>query len=327
MSGYSVMFFGLMLAAVGLAVIAELFSTEPWAQALMGLGLGIGAVIVCVLHKRKGTSEGLSGATGALIGVFGAGLSGLMMAEMFGASTLWNAFAFVVFPYLGYVTGCRYRWTPSVETFDRESPKILDTSVIIDGRIVGIAQTGFLEGVYIIPQFVLTELQHIADSSDSVRRVRGRRGLDVLKQLQNMPDRNVQIVEDDFKEIREVDSKIVALGKQRSAKVVTNDFNLNKVAELQGVPVLNINQLCKALEPVVLPGESLNVMVIKEGKESGQGIGYMEDGTMIVVEDGRRWIGKTIGVIVSTILQTSAGRMVFARLREGGAEIMSTKNA
>lgn len=191
--------------------------------------------------------------------------------------------------------------------------KILDTSVIIDGRIADICQTGFLEGVLVIPQFVLEELQHIADSSDALKRNRGRRGLDILNKIQKELDIPVEIYEGDFEDIQEVDSKLVKLAKLTSGVVVTNDFNLNKVCELQKVAVLNINDLANAVKPVVLPGEELNVQVIKDGKEHNQGVAYLDDGTMIVVEEGRNYIGQTIDVIVTSVLQTSAGRMIFAK--------------
>ncbi len=191
--------------------------------------------------------------------------------------------------------------------------KILDTSVIIDGRIADICETGFIEGTLILPQFILQELQHIADSADSLRRARGRRGLDVLHRMQKMSGLHVKIVEEDFPNIREVDAKLVALAKMLDAKVLTNDFNLNKVAALQGVTVLNINELANALKPVVLPGETMRVFVLKEGKEHNQGVAYMDDGTMVVVENGRRFIGRTIDVSVTSVLQTTAGRMIFSR--------------
>jgi len=191
--------------------------------------------------------------------------------------------------------------------------KILDTSVIIDGRIADIVKTGFLDGVLIIPSFVLEELQHIADSSDVLKRNRGRRGLDILNKIQKELKIKVQIMEIDFEEIHEVDSKLVRLAKQISGKVVTNDFNLNKVCELQGVGVLNINDLANAVKPVVLPGEEIFVQVIKDGKEYNQGVGYLDDGTMIVVEGGREFIGTRLEVLVTSVLQTSAGRMIFAK--------------
>ncbi|MCM3768178.1 PIN/TRAM domain-containing protein [Neobacillus niacini] len=194
-----------------------------------------------------------------------------------------------------------------------KSMKILDTSVIIDGRVADICQTGFLEGTIVIPQFVLEELQHIADSSDVLKRNRGRRGLDILNRIQKELAIKVEIYEGDFEEIAEVDSKLVKLAKLTNGVLVTNDFNLNKVCELQNVSVLNINDLANAVKPVVLPGEELTVQVIKDGKEYHQGVAYLDDGTMIVVEEGREYIGKRIDVLVTSVLQTSAGRMIFAK--------------
>lgn len=191
--------------------------------------------------------------------------------------------------------------------------KILDTSVIIDGRIADICKTGFIEGTIVIPEFVLEELQHIADSPDLLKRNRGRRGLDILNKIQKELEIKVLIYEGDFEEISEVDSKLVKLAKVLKGKVVTNDFNLNKVCELQGVSVLNINDLANAVKPVVLPGEEIVVQVIKDGKEHGQGVAYLDDGTMIVVEGGRDYIGTTMEVLVTSVLQTSAGRMIFAK--------------
>ena len=195
-------------------------------------------------------------------------------------------------------------------------PKLLDTSVIIDGRIADICETGFIEGNFIIPQFILQELQHISDSADGLKRARGRRGLDILNHIQKKIDIEVTIVEEDFPHIKEVDAKLVELGKKLGAKILTNDLNLNKVAELQGVRVLNINDLSNALKPVVLPGETIRVYVLKEGKEAGQGVAYLDDGTMVVVDNAKRCIGKNVDVIVTSVLQTSAGRMIFTRLKE-----------
>jgi len=194
-----------------------------------------------------------------------------------------------------------------------EEHKILDTSVIIDGRIADICKTGFIEGTLVIPEFVLEELQHIADSSDLLKRNRGRRGLDILNKIQKELDVRVLIYEEAVEEAGEVDSKLVKLAKAMRGKVVTNDFNLNKVCELQGVSVLNINDLANAVKPVVLPGEEIVVQVIKDGKEHGQGVAYLDDGTMIVVEGGRDYIGTTMEVLVTSVLQTSAGRMIFAK--------------
>jgi len=208
--------------------------------------------------------------------------------------------------------------TASVAKSKKQSdatPKILDTSVIIDGRISDIMKTGFIEGSIVIPEFVLVELRHIADSSDSLKRNRGRRGLDVLNKIQS--EYGVEIYntagEKSLDEIPEVDVKLLKLAQIMNGKVVTNDFNLNKVASIKGVEVLNINELANTLKPVVLPGEDMSLFLVKEGKENNQAVAYLDDGTMIVVEDGRRYIGKTIGVTVTSVLQTSAGRMIFGK--------------
>jgi len=201
---------------------------------------------------------------------------------------------------------------------DVSSKKLLDTSVIIDGRIADISETGFVEGDLIVPQFVLTELQHIADSSDTLKRTRGRRGLDVLKRLQDERQSRVKIIEKDFEDATEVDLKLVRLAKQMNAQILTNDFNLNKVCDLHQVQVLNINDLANAVKPVVIPGEDMQVVVIKDGKEHNQGVAYLDDGTMIVVEGGRAYIGQAITVTVTSVLQTSAGRMIFAKPNEDG---------
>jgi uncharacterized protein YacL len=197
-----------------------------------------------------------------------------------------------------------------------ENIKILDTNVIIDGRIADITETGFVEGTLLIPQFVLSELQHIADSPDPIKRTRGKRGLEVLHHIQKQVDVEVRIVDTDYPSVKEVDAKLIELAKEVRGKIVTNDSNLNKVAELQGIEVLNINELANALRPVVLPGEEINVKILKEGKEMGQGVAYLDDGTMIVVDNGKKQMGKTIDVIVTSVLQTPAGRMIFARLKE-----------
>ncbi|HAX41567.1 MAG TPA: PIN domain nuclease, partial [Solibacterales bacterium] len=195
----------------------------------------------------------------------------------------------------------------------KQSFKILDTSVIIDGRIADIAETGFLDGVLVVPQFVLRELQLVADSADSMKRNRGRRGLDVLQRIQKMVALNVQILEDDFPNVREVDLKLIELAKVYDCKIVTNDFNLNKVAQLHGVHVLNINELANALKPIVLPGELMRVFILKEGKEYNQGVAYLDDGTMVVVDNAKRLISKTIDIAVTSVLQTTAGKMIFGR--------------
>ncbi len=203
--------------------------------------------------------------------------------------------------------------------------KILDTSVIIDGRIVDICKTGFLEGIIVVAEFVLEELRHIADSPDLLKRNRGRRGLDILNKIQKEMDVPVEIYEGDFDEISEVDSKLVKLAKLMKGKIITNDFNLNKVCELQGVSVLNINELANAVKPVVLPGEEMTAQIIKDGKEASQGIAYLEDGTMVVVEGGKRFIGETLDVLVTSVLQTAAGRMIFAKPKDVSGKMAGVK--
>ncbi len=200
--------------------------------------------------------------------------------------------------------------------------KILDTSVIIDGRIADIAETGFLDGILVIPQFVLRELQLVADSADPLKRNRGRRGLDILQRIQKIAMLQVQIVEDDYPAVREVDLKLIELAKDYEAKIITNDFNLNKVAQLQGVDVLNINELANALKPIVLPGEAMRVFILKEGKEYNQGVAYLDDGTMVVVDNARKMIGKTIDVAVTSVLQTTAGKMIFGKFDERGVSMV-----
>ena len=195
------------------------------------------------------------------------------------------------------------------------SPKVIDTSVIIDGRVADICESGFLDGTLIVPRFVLRELQNIADSPDVLRRAKGRRGLDILKAMQQKPDKVfVIIVEDDYPEIREVDGKLLRLSREYNAKIITNDYNLNKVAQIDGVSVLNINDLANALKPAVLPDEHMEVKIIKEGKEAFQGVGYLDDGTMVVVDGGKEYVGRNVSVVVTSVLQTAAGRMIFTKL-------------
>jgi uncharacterized protein YacL len=221
--------------------------------------------------------------------------------------------------YLGARVGAKQRVSfgrgvTQVAVASGGTPKVLDTSVIIDGRILDIVRSGFLDGPLLLPRFVLRELQNIADSSDAMRRTRGRRGLDVLTKLQALSP--LEIVERDYDTVSEVDAKLVLLAREREGKLVTNDFNLNRVANVEGVAVLNINELANAVKPVLLPGEELRVALIKEGKEPHQGVGYLDDGTMIVVENGRRQVGETVDVAVTSALQTAAGRMIFARVKK-----------
>lgn len=236
---------------------------------------------------------------------------------------------YIVMGYLGASVGARrYKEWPACNLLGKKqdkpverdaqeglAPKILDTSVIIDGRIYDICKTGFLEGTLVVPQFVLAELRHIADSGDALRRNRGRRGLDVLSRMQKEPGLRVEVSEADFEDVEEVDVKLLKLAQQTGGIVMTNDYNLNKVAAVTGVRVLNINELANAVKPVVLPGEEMTVQIVREGKEPGQGVGYLEDGTMIVVDNARRYVGETLSVVVTTVLQTAAGRMIFTKMK------------
>ncbi len=203
-----------------------------------------------------------------------------------------------------------------IEHTGRSDIKILDTSVIIDGRIADICDTGFITATIMIPQFVLGELQHIADSPDPIRKAKGKRGLNVLHRIQEQKDVDVVITDKDFPEIKEVDARLVALAKELNARVLTNDSNLIKVAELQGVAVSSITQLASALKPLILPGETMNIMVLKEGKEYGQGVGYLEDGTMVVIDNAKRHLGKEVDIAITSILDTTGGRMIFSKLKE-----------
>ncbi len=235
----------------------------------------------------------------------------------------------VVLGYLGLVLGSKkideFHLLPFVSVKGGGDYRILDTSVIIDGRIADICDTGFIEGNLIVPRFMLDELQYVADSSDTLKRSRGRRGLDILNRMQKMSGINIEIVDQDFPKIKGVDAKLVALAKKMNGKIVTNDFNLNKVAELQGVKILNVNELANALRPVVLPGEYMTLKIIKEGKEPGQGVGYLDDGTMIIVDHAQKYVGSTVTVTVTSVLQTTAGRMIFSELKEVSGEKKSTE--
>jgi uncharacterized protein YacL len=281
---------------------AERLRSMPFADLAIGtLGLMIGLLVAALLSP----AWEIFGTWGAWLGAF------VSLALGFsGSRVAWTKRADV----LQWFSSRRsLAATVPEDSFSMKEHKILDTSVIIDGRIADICKTGFIEGTLVIPEFVLEELQHIADSSDVLKRNRGRRGLDILNKIQKDLDVKVLIYEGDYEEVAEVDSKLVKLAKSLQGKVVTNDFNLNKVCELQGVAVLNINDLANAVKPVVLPGEEIVVQVIKDGKENGQGIAYLDDGTMIVVEAGRDFIGITVEVLVTSVLQTSAGRMIFAK--------------
>lgn len=280
------------------------------------------------------TQDLIGGALGLIIGLIIATFIGYALSYLPFIGAYMPIVSSVVFGYLGMSLGIRKReeFFNAFAFFKRDKeknrekdkdkakdkakcnrPKVLDTSVIIDGRIADLCKTGFVEGPLVIPNFMLEELRHIADSSDALKRNRGRRGLDVLNKINKELDIEVQISNKDYDDINEVDDKLVRLAQDLSGCVVTNDYNLNKVAELQGVIVLNINELANAIKPVVLPGEEMNALVIKDGKEHNQGVAYLDDGTMIVIENGRKYIGETKRVIVTSVIQTNAGRMIFAK--------------
>jgi len=292
---------------------------------LLGGLLGLFAIATEYLFKNIRIGTIIGGILGISFGLLFAQLLIMPLKQILGEDMRTISFGLMaVFGYGGFLIGLSKGTEISVANIFRlfrgqsleENLKILDTSVIIDGRIADVCESGFLEGVFILPQFILQELQHVADSADTIKRARGRRGLDILHKVQKMSNITVRIVDEDFPKIKEVDSKLVALAKILNAKVITNDFNLNKVAELQGVSVLNINELANALKPVVLPGELIKVFILKEGKEHNQGVAYLDDGTMVVIENARRLIGKNADVTVTSVLQTTAGRMIFSKLKE-----------
>ena len=302
---------------------------------LINVVFGLGLALLAVVFEWQLRDTSVSHMLGALLG----GAVGLLLAKGIGAALFWvdpgdqrvaflHTFILLLLPYLGLVVGGRKgEWLEParlLSLFRAAGParhyKILDTSVIIDGRIADICDTGFLDGTLVIPQFVLKELQLVADSSDSMKRNRGRRGLDILAKIQKMAGVEVVISEVDFPDVREVDLKLIELARTLTGKIVTNDFNLNKVAQLRGVEVLNINELANALKPVVLPGEIMKVFILKEGKEYNQGVAYLDDGTMVVVDNARKMIGKTIDIVVTSVLQTTAGKMIFGRYLEPGGQ-------
>ncbi|MEK6302814.1 MAG: TRAM domain-containing protein [Acidobacteriota bacterium] len=301
-------------------------------SAMVGVILAI-SIIFFETRIRKATLKTLiGGAVGSILGIAGATLICWIIAAQHAIPEEFKSFLTVTLTlFMGYVglivgavKGDYLDLTALGGIFVEKGASkahslILDTSVIIDGRVADIAETGFLSGILVIPQFVLRELQQIADSADSIKRNRGRRGLDILQRIQKKKGSyEIVISEADFPDVREVDHKLIELAKQIEGKIVTNDFNLNKVAQLRGVSVLNINELANALKPVVLPGEVMRVFVLKEGKEYNQGVAYLDDGTMVVVDNARRMIGKNVDVSVTSVLQTTAGKMIFGRFSEDG---------
>ncbi len=303
----------------------------PYALAVSGV-LAL-LVILAEIRVRTLSIKSLIGAAaGSVLGIIGASLISLIIGRMAlqpATENFAQVMILLLMAYVGLVSGASKGEYLDLSILggifaDRSaklSYKVLDTSVIIDGRIADVCKTGFLDGTLVVPHFVLRELQQIADSADSIKRNRGRRGLDILEKIKTVPGLTVQVVEKDYPEVREVDLKLIELAKELGGKIVTNDFNLNKVSQLRGVEVLNINELANSLKPVVLPGETMKVFILKEGKEYNQGVAYLDDGTMVVVDNARRMIGKTIETQVTSVLQTTAGKMIFGRFPDNGVEI------
>ncbi len=314
--------------------LAELIGDNIRAKQLISLIFGVIIAMMIIgfeIRARRASLKTLIGAAiGSIGGIIGAYLIGMLISSQDintvpGELKTFLTLALAFFMgYIGLMVGAAKGDYLDLSALGgifsdktaKQDYKILDTSVIIDGRIADVAETGFLGGTLIIPHFILAELQQVADSADSSKRQRGRRGLDMLQRLRNNSNLDIQLVETDFPAVKEVDLKLIELGKQLDAVIVTNDFNLNKVSELRGVSVLNINELANALKPVVLPGEAMRVFLLKEGKEYNQGVAYLDDGTMVVVDNARRLIGKTADIAVTSVLQTTAGKMIFGRLWE-----------
>jgi uncharacterized protein YacL len=305
--------------------------TRQILSAIIGIIFAAGMIGFEMRARTATLKTAIGAAIGSILGILGAFLIGVLIsiqkesAVPAGMQTFLTISLAFFMGYIGLMVGAAKGEFIDLSAlgglFSDKTPqtqdyRILDTSVIIDGRIADVAETGFLGGTLIIPQFILTELQQVADSPDSSKRQRGRRGLDMLQRLRNNSKIDIQIVETDFPAVKEVDLKLIELGKQLDAVIVTNDFNLNKVAQLRGVLVLNINELANALKPVVLPGEAMRVFILKEGKEYNQGVAYLDDGTMVVVDNARKLIGKTADIAVTSVLQTTAGKMIFGRLWE-----------
>lgn len=321
----------LRLAFVGVLLLCALlvrpFNLSLQNSLIASFVLSIAIIVFEMRVRRCSIKTLIAAAFGSIAGILGAVLISLVVSRMTidpGTGTFIQVTILAFMTYVGLILGVTkgeyldlsFMGEIFNERGSRISPKILDTSVIIDGRVSDIVESGFLEGQLMVPQFVLRELQLIADSADSIKRNRGRRGLDILQKIQKMSGINVQIVETDFPDVREVDLKLIELARQVNAKIVTNDFNLNKVSQLRGVEVLNINELANAIKPVVLPGESMRVFILKEGKEYSQGVAYLDDGTMVVVDNARKMIGKTVDILVTSVLQTTAGKMIFGKFTE-----------
>ena len=331
--------FGRFLVLLTLTLGGYLLGPSPVEGAIVGALIGGAVLTLESIVARTAPRQVLSGSFGLMVGLVLAILAGLALAPLETSTGIAVRLALAMgLGWIGLATGTRRSdsfslsrlrsdWEAQADNVGTAStPKILDTSVIIDGRIAEIADAGFMEGPLVIPQFVLVELQQVADSSDPLKRNRGRRGLDMLQRIQKNPVVPIQIVDTDFPDVKEVDLKLIELALKTEGKIVTNDFNLNKVAQLRGVKILNINDLANCLRPLVLPGEPMRIFVSKEGKEHGQGVGYLDDGTMVVVEGGRKALGRTIDVNVTTVLQTAAGKMIFVRWPEASADDLTRKD-
>lgn len=292
---------------------------------VIGIGLGVLLGLLIIVLELTSKRVSIKGLSAAVFGIVFGILFARLIIEVFKLMNMpneVNGVLIVIFAYLGMVMALRGKdefniiipYVKLRREDQREEIIVLDTSVIIDGRIADICHTKFIEGKLVIPRFVLKELQQIADSADPIKRNRGRRGLDMLNKIRKSGHMEVKIHEEDLPEIRDVDAKLIKLAKILNAKVFTNDYNLNKIAELQGVSVLNINELANALKPVVIPGELMEAKIVKEGKEYNQAVAYLDDGTMVVIDNARHLIGQTVKVIVTSVLQTAAGRMIFAKL-------------
>jgi len=332
----SLLVFCFIAVIVALAAVLQPFSLPLLASAALGLATVLLATGFAWRLRRAAPRALLAGSIGALLGAAAGLLFVFILQEASLALGPRGQFLRLAPPLLGAYIGLLVAIAKSEilplgflasPTQEPVPPgKILDTSVLIDGRIADIAESGFMEGRLIIPRFVLHELQLVADSSDSARRNRGRRGLDVVQRLQKMPRIQLEISSQDFPAIREVDLKLIEFAGLISGKIVTNDFNLNKLAQVQGLEVLNINELANALKPVVLPGEMMRVFILKEGKEHNQGVAYLDDGTMVVVDNARRMISKTVDIVVTSVLQTTAGKMIFGRYDERQQPVGETRS-
>jgi uncharacterized protein YacL len=316
------------LACVAAGYHFHPFGLTNLVAAGVGLVFSISVFLFEVRLQRASLRRLIGSAIGSILGILGAFLMGLVLERTSipdGSRSFLDVALLLVMTYIGLVIGASKGDMLNLQALGglfgtersmRRMPKVLDTSVIIDGRIADICEAHFMDGVLLIPQFVLRELQLVADSADSMKRQRGRRGLEVLQRIQKMAHLEVEIADDDFANVADVDLKLIELAKRYDGKIVTNDYNLNKVATLQGIEILNVNQLANALKPVVLPGEIMRVFILREGKEYNQGVAYLDDGTMVVVDGARRMINKTVDINVTSVHQTTAGKMIFGRLDE-----------